>query len=216
MSHPTPAPTPVPTELVLESADVIGLYFSAEWCNPCRQFTPVLQDYYKKLNEKATKHNAKLLEALSQTSDPVAGEKLAKKMRKKPLEIVFVPRSREFDGYVQYFASMPFVSLPFEEATGDIGTILSKNYNIQSIPSLIFVDAKTGKTITKNGRDEVMKDKNGRHFPYHSPINKVKSLALLPFRAVWGVGKGLNGVLGIIRKIVFNIIKGALGWKVIE
>ncbi|CAF4876620.1 unnamed protein product, partial [Rotaria sp. Silwood1] len=30
---------------------VIGLYFSAHWCPPCRGFTPILIDFYKKHSE---------------------------------------------------------------------------------------------------------------------------------------------------------------------
>ena len=31
---------------------VVGLYFSAHWCPPCRQFTPVLADFHKELQEE--------------------------------------------------------------------------------------------------------------------------------------------------------------------
>ncbi|KAK6738591.1 hypothetical protein RB195_020604 [Necator americanus] len=30
---------------------VVGLYFSAHWCPPCRQFTPVLKDFYGELED---------------------------------------------------------------------------------------------------------------------------------------------------------------------
>ena len=31
----------------LDEVDIICYYFSAHWCPPCRQFTPVLADFYK-------------------------------------------------------------------------------------------------------------------------------------------------------------------------
>lgn len=31
---------------------IIGLYFSAHWCPPCRQFTPKLKEFYESLNEE--------------------------------------------------------------------------------------------------------------------------------------------------------------------
>jgi len=33
-------------EMALGEVDVICYYFSAHWCPPCRQFTPVLADFY--------------------------------------------------------------------------------------------------------------------------------------------------------------------------
>ena len=39
----------------MKKADVVCLYFSAHWCPPCRQFTPVLSKMYteiKKLGKK--------------------------------------------------------------------------------------------------------------------------------------------------------------------
>mmetsp|Transcript_85749 Transcript_85749/g.188279 ORF Transcript_85749/g.188279 Transcript_85749/m.188279 type:complete len:159 (+) Transcript_85749:94-570(+) len=33
----------------LKDSDVIALYFSAHWCPPCRGFTPVLKQFYEKL-----------------------------------------------------------------------------------------------------------------------------------------------------------------------
>ena len=36
----------VSAESVLQEVDIICFYFSAHWCPPCRQFTPVLADFY--------------------------------------------------------------------------------------------------------------------------------------------------------------------------
>jgi nucleoredoxin len=38
--------TPLAT---LSEKEVVGLYFSAHWCPPCRGFTPKLADAYKEL-----------------------------------------------------------------------------------------------------------------------------------------------------------------------
>jgi thiol-disulfide isomerase/thioredoxin len=37
-----------PTSEALAGADYVGLYFSASWCPPCRQYTPFLGQWFKK------------------------------------------------------------------------------------------------------------------------------------------------------------------------
>ena len=33
-------------------APLIGIYFSAHWCPPCRGFTPILSEFYKVANQE--------------------------------------------------------------------------------------------------------------------------------------------------------------------
>jgi len=66
------------------SADVIGLYFSAHWCGPCRAFTPTLTNVYNEIK--------------------AAG---------KSFEIIFVSSDRAQSGFDEYFKSMPWIALPF-------------------------------------------------------------------------------------------------------
>jgi len=60
----------------------IGLYFSAHWCPPCRQFTPMLVDAY-------TKH-----------------------LKAKGLEIVFVSSDRDQASFLEYYGTMPWLAIP--------------------------------------------------------------------------------------------------------
>ena len=62
---------------------VIGLYFSAHWCPPCKAFTPKLVETYNKVK--------------------AAG---------KQLEIVFVSSDRDMKQFQEYFATMPWLAIP--------------------------------------------------------------------------------------------------------
>merc|ERR1711978_220133 len=41
----------VPAEKALENKDLVLYYFSAHWCPPCRQFTPMLSDFYGEVSD---------------------------------------------------------------------------------------------------------------------------------------------------------------------
>ncbi|EKX34508.1 hypothetical protein GUITHDRAFT_98062 [Guillardia theta CCMP2712] len=64
----------------------LGLYFSAHWCPPCKKFTPILCDTYKKIKES------------------------------KEFEIIFVSADRDEKQFQTYFQTMPWLALPFSES----------------------------------------------------------------------------------------------------
>jgi len=66
--------------------DVVGIYFSAHWCPPCRRFTPQLAKAYNTYKE--------------------AG---------KSLEIVFVSSDRSDSDFQEYYKIMPWLALPYAE-----------------------------------------------------------------------------------------------------
>jgi len=83
--------TTVPTSSL--SGKIVGLYFSAHWCGPCRQFTPILSGIYQQLQKE-----------------------------KKAFEIVFVSSDKDEKSFKEYFASMPWKALPFNsERKGTLG-----------------------------------------------------------------------------------------------
>jgi nucleoredoxin len=66
----------------LKSAHLIGIYFSAHWCPPCRSFTPLLADFYNKVN---------------------AGGKV--------FEVVFVSSDYNEDSFKEYLSTMPWIAV---------------------------------------------------------------------------------------------------------
>ncbi|KAL9246503.1 hypothetical protein vseg_020029 [Gypsophila vaccaria] len=66
---------------------IVGLYFSASWCPPCRRFTPKLIETYNELSSKGD------------------------------FEVVFVSADRDEDSFNDYFAKMPWLAVPFADST---------------------------------------------------------------------------------------------------
>ena len=91
---------------------VLGLYFSAHWCPPCRGFTPQLAKWYTELKSGA----------------------LADKF-----DIVFISSDRDEDSFDEYFDSMPWLALPYQER--DLKVIkrflIIGNYNFCTINLII-------------------------------------------------------------------------------
>ncbi|CAF3969106.1 unnamed protein product, partial [Rotaria sordida] len=63
---------------------IIGLYFSAHWCPPCRNFTPILIEFYKKHAET------------------------------KKFEIIFISSDNDEDSFNEYYEDMPWLALDYQ------------------------------------------------------------------------------------------------------
>eukprot|EP00731_Ephydatia_muelleri_P022587 Em0015g170a len=122
---------------LLPSGGVLGLYFSAHWCPPCRGFTPKLAEWYKTV--KSGPNGSKF-------------------------EIVFVSSDKDEHSFSEYFAEMPWHALPFSDR--DRKGQLSKKFKVNGIPTLLFLDATDAKLITGDGRSVVMDDTTGSNFPW--------------------------------------------------
>lgn len=133
----------VSTSDALSEVDVLGLYFSAHWCPPCRRFTPQLGERYTQLKG--------------------AGKKL---------EIVFVSSDQDDSAFTEYHDEMPFLALPYSKR--EEKKQLSEMFGVNGIPTLVFVDAKTGKTITTEGRAGISAKSFVEDFPFHpKPVNNL-------------------------------------------
>ncbi|XP_063586776.1 nucleoredoxin-like [Penaeus indicus] len=115
---------------------VIALYFSAHWCPPCRGFTPQLVAFYKHLKEN-TKHQ---------------------------LEVILVSSDQDEASFQDYFSDMPWLALPFAETKRKVR--LSRQYRVSAIPSLVLLDSRSGRVITKSGREMVSSDPEALTFPW--------------------------------------------------
>merc|ERR1719456_197714 len=69
---------------------------------------------------------------------------------------------------------MPFAAIPFADRARK--EALSEIFGVRGIPTLVFVDAATGKTITTEGRAAIAADPDGKDFPWRpKPLNPLES-----------------------------------------
>jgi len=126
----------VDTSSAVADSPQIGLYFSAHWCPPCRNFTPVLAEWYTKVK--------------------AAGKKI---------EIVFVSSDRDQKSCDEYYETMPWLCLPFDDR--DKKEALGDQFGVRGIPTLVFLNPD-GTTASTEGRALVSGDENGDGYPYKS------------------------------------------------
>lgn len=119
---------------------VLGLYFSAHWCPPCRGFTPVLAATYEKLKAKGT-----------------------------AFEVVFVSSDKDEAQFDEYFATMPWLALPYPDRKRKAQ--LSGLFEVRGIPTLVLLDQDLN-LISKEGTGAVKNDPEGAEFPWMpKPVN---------------------------------------------
>ena len=78
---------------------VLGLYFSAHWCPPCRGFTPKLVEWFANFK--------------------------ARHAKKDQLELVFVSSDRDQASFDEYHHEMNFHALPFADRDAKVQYVVS-------------------------------------------------------------------------------------------
>lgn len=163
------------TNEALAGKSVIGLYFSADWCGPCRKFTPDLVNFYDRMNNK--------------------------RGYKNKFEIVWISRCRSMETFGQYFTHMgSWYAMQPELAMGPQGEALSKKYKVKSIPTLVLLD-EIGSVITLDARNKIPQDKSGVGFPWRNPIIQAY-LTLVPRSLRLLIKMQIEGITGKVRRII--------------
>jgi hypothetical protein len=130
-----------PTVKALWGYKVVGLYFKADWCQPCSGFTPVLKRLY--------------------TAQAARGA--------HRLEIVLVSHCREAKATKYYGLGMPWL-LMYHNANDKVGmktrtTALMAKFGITTIPAIVLLD-KRGQVICTQERGMCGADPEGLAFPW--------------------------------------------------
>ena len=107
------------------NVDLVFLYASAHWCPPCRKYTPGVIKMY---------NDAKKF----YKSDP---------KRTKSIEIIFISADHDMSGFKNYYATMPWLAVPFDADTRE--RILSF-MKVKGVPHLMCLCGRTGKILESN------------------------------------------------------------------
>ena len=100
----------------------VGIYFSAHWCPPCRQFTPSFARAYEQLTGEMG----------------------------KDFEVVFVSSDRDEAAFDEYRGEMPWLALPF--SARDVKAKLSATFKVNGIPALVVLDETGATVTTDGRR----------------------------------------------------------------
>ena len=139
------------TKDLLKDKKYVMLYFSAQWCPPCRKFTPLLGEaynahkaYIKENNNDSNKKNNN-----NDTDDENNNDNYY------DIEVIFVSLDSIQTQFNEYRSKMPFYSIPFANLWMlNLKDKLSNKYGIRSIPTLVILNGEDGSVITKNGKGE--------------------------------------------------------------
>lgn len=160
------------TSTALKDKEFIALYFSASWCAPCTQFSPILKEFYKACAKKGK------------------------------FEIIYISSDKSLKEFREYFGSMPWLTLPEgpgEESAPEIKNRLAKTFKIQGIPTLMIVD-KNGKFVTASARDDITKA-GGHVAKALEVIEQWKKIEPVPISEA-NLNQGPSEILGIIKDII--------------
>eukprot|EP00927_Polykrikos_kofoidii_P067927 TRINITY_DN63352_c0_g1_i1.p1 TRINITY_DN63352_c0_g1~~TRINITY_DN63352_c0_g1_i1.p1 ORF type:complete len:230 (-),score=38.92 TRINITY_DN63352_c0_g1_i1:34-723(-) len=89
---------------------LVGIYFSASWCPPCRQFTTLLSEAWHQIRQ-------------------TYGD--------QSFEVVLVPRDNTSSAAETYATGMPWLMVPFGNESG---FVLKRMFTVTHLPRLVVID----------------------------------------------------------------------------
>eukprot|EP00916_Digyalum_oweni_P016174 GHVL01026521.1.p1 GENE.GHVL01026521.1~~GHVL01026521.1.p1 ORF type:complete len:598 (-),score=145.15 GHVL01026521.1:64-1857(-) len=129
---------------------MIGLYFTASWCAPCRQFTKEFKNIYQSIKE---------------TDDN--------------LKIIIVSGDRNEADFDEYYKGMheDWYSIPFQDETAR--QALSARYGVRGLPTLILLKTDDWKVVAEDGVARMLLDPKGYPWK-PKPVNDLGGVEVKP------------------------------------
>ena len=102
------------------SGKIIGLYFSAHWCGPCRNFTPQLIGIYEECKRKQI-----------------------------DFEVIFISADHNEKEFLSYYESMRHIwcTIAYDDSSREN---IQGMFQVNGIPRLVILNSKSGKVIDNN------------------------------------------------------------------
>ena len=112
----------------LKNTKVFVLYFSAHWCPPCRQFTPILTQQFQSHQQTSSKSM-----------------------------VIFVSGDRSPQEQLNYMQEA-HGDWPAVSCQSSLQSMLNSTFGVRGIPAVIVIKASNGEIISREGRQEIMQN----------------------------------------------------------
>lgn len=150
--------------IAVEHKTIVCLYFSAYWCPPCQNFTPLLIEFYNRINKLKPKKRKvfkieepkplpqpeKIVKTFSRQRTLTQG--LNKDILYNPFEVIYYSKDTTQKMFDKAISNMPWLNIPFEDSRIDE---FMKRFKIKTIPSLVVLGNR-GELVTLDGRLDLM------------------------------------------------------------
>ena len=110
----------------IASKQLVGLFFSASWCPPCKAFLPILTEFYKEINFDTPEN--------------------------PQFDVIFMSHDQDEGKMKEYFEKMPWRAIKWMDERYHK---FKGMYSVTGIPKLIIVTPE-GAEITREGRTDVV------------------------------------------------------------
>jgi nucleoredoxin len=145
----------VPSLKVVCGRTVVGIYFSADWCTPCVQFTPLLMNLH-------ASHRAKNTAATTATP---------------PFKVILISQCWDAAATEHYFSAMPWTAMPHADTIGLRGAALMEKFGVIMILALILLDGE-GAVVCRHGQEQLLVDPTRCNFTWTTTSSRTPRVGL--------------------------------------